>query len=108
MAAIGTIVVSGFSRIWSASRRTPRPQEGASAGPKGPALLALALLVPVVASAQTGVPGAPRTGLTVSLRDSDARGIAGATVVVRNAAGQVVSTVTTSADGIARVADITN
>jgi hypothetical protein len=64
--------------------------------------------VSAIASAQTGVPGAPRTGLTVSLRDPDARGVAGATIVVRDAAGRVVATVTTSADGIARVADITN
>ena len=51
---------------------------------------------------------APRTGLTVSLRDPDGRGVAGATVVVRDAADRVVATVTTSADGIARIADMTN
>ena len=75
----------------------------------GRSLLALiTLFVPALIFAQTGVPGAPRTGLTVSLRDADGRGVAGATVVVRDGVNRVVATVTASADGIARVADITN
>ena len=62
--------------------------------------------MPSVLFAQTGLPGAPRTGLTVSLRDADGRGVGGATVVVRDAANRIVATVAASADGIARVADI--
>ena len=61
--------------------------------------------VPVLASAQVGVPAAPRAGLTVSLRDADGRGVAGATVTIRDAANRVIATVTTPADGVARIGD---
>src|SRR5437868_4006992 len=64
------------------------------------------LLAPAALCAQTGVPRPPRTGLTVSVHDTDARGVAGATVVVRDASNRVVATVTTSADGIVRIVDI--
>ena len=64
------------------------------------------LLAPAALCAQTGVPRPPRTGLTVSVHDTDARGVAGATVVVRDASNRVIATVITSADGIVRIADI--
>ena len=52
--------------------------------------LVFALLLPGYAPAQTGVPGAPRAGLTISVRDGEGRGIAAATVVVTDALGRVL------------------
>ena len=43
----------------------------------GAVALVAALCLPALVSAQTGVRGAPRSGLTVSLRDVDGRGVAG-------------------------------
>ena len=64
------------------------------------------LIGPALASGQTGIPGAPRAGLTVSVLDADGRGVPGATVAVRDASGGTVSTVTTAADGVARIQDL--
>ena len=45
-------------------------------------------LAPALAAGQTGLPGAPRAGLTVSVRDAEDRGVPNATVVVRDAGGR--------------------
>jgi hypothetical protein len=60
--------------------------------------------LPALATAQVGVPGAPRAGITISVRSDDGRPIAGATVRVRSTA--VPITVETSGDGIARIGDL--
>jgi hypothetical protein len=70
-------------------------------------IFVVVLIAPALASGQTGIPGAPRAGLTVSVVDADGRGVPGATVAVRDAGGRTVSTATTAADGVARIQDLT-
>ena len=68
--------------------------------------LFVALFIPALVAAQTGLPGAPRAGLSVAVRDADGRGVAGATVGVRDGANRTVGTAVTSGDGVARIADV--
>jgi len=64
----------------------------------------LALLLPALAVAQVGVPGAPQAGVTISVRStSDNRPVAGAVVTLRNGNGGTIATATTPADGIVRI-----
>lgn len=58
----------------------------------------------VLAEARQGLPRPPAAGLTVVVRDADGRAIAGATVNVQ--IGSVWSESETSAEGIARIADL--
>jgi len=67
--------------------------------------LVFLLLTATAAHAQVGVPSPPRTGLSVAVRDPAGHGIAGGTVIVRDAAGRE-HRATTTADGVARFADL--
>ncbi|RPI54483.1 MAG: carboxypeptidase regulatory-like domain-containing protein [Acidobacteria bacterium] len=67
----------------------------------------LALLAPALASAQVGVPQAPRAGVTIAVRDaSDGRAVPDATVRLRSATGADVAAATSAADGVVRLAGI--
>ena len=58
-------------------------------------------------SAQTGVPQAPRAGLTISIRDAnDGRPVPGAGVTLRSATGADIVTAASAADGIVRIGDL--
>lgn len=65
-----------------------------------PAVLAFAL------HAQQGVPQPPRTGLVAQVRNGDGRPVGDAAVAVLDAARRIVAQATTTADGIARIADL--
>ncbi|HKY20278.1 MAG TPA: carboxypeptidase-like regulatory domain-containing protein [Vicinamibacterales bacterium] len=70
-------------------------------------LTGLSLFMPGSAAAQVGIPGAPGSGVTVSIRTAtDNRPIPGATVTFRDSSGRVIATATTPADGIVRFANI--
>jgi len=71
-------------------------------------LVACVLTLPAArATAQVGVPQAPRAGMTIQVLDAgDSRPVPGATVRIRSATGAEIASGTSSADGIVRVADI--
>jgi hypothetical protein len=57
------------------------------------------------AAAQVGTPSSPRSGVTLQVRDANGRGVAAATVTLRDAGRREVQQ-TTNADGIARFPDV--
>ena len=66
----------------------------------------VAFCLPVVAAAQVGVPQGPQAGISIFVRSDEGRGVADATIRIRNAAGVEIAATTTSGDGIGRVGSV--